>query len=342
MNFKINKNLKRTIIIAEAGVNHNGSIKLAKELITVAAKAKADFVKFQTFIAQENITKNAQKADYQKNKSQNDESQLEMIKKLELSYSDHIELIKHSKREGIRFLSTAFDHDSINLLSDFNLPLFKIPSGEITNLPYLRHVGKMNKPIILSTGMANMKEIEFALNILSKSGCKRDDVTILHCNTEYPTPMNDVNLRAMITIRDAFNVRVGYSDHTLGIEIPIAAVAMGATIIEKHFTLDRSLPGPDHEASILPNELESMVKAIRNVEKAKGNGIKKASPSEKKNILIVRKSIVARSSIMKGEIFSEKNITVKRPGTGLSPLSWDDVIGRNADRNYKKDEEIKI
>ena len=342
MNFKINKNLKRTIIIAEAGVNHNGSIKLAKELITIAAKAKADFVKFQTFIAQENITKNAQKADYQKNKSQNDESQLEMIKKLELSHSDHIELIKHSKREGIRFLSTAFDHDSINLLSDFNLPLFKIPSGEITNLPYLRHVGKMNKPIILSTGMANMKEIEFALNILSKSGCKRDDVTILHCNTEYPTPMNDVNLRAMITIRDAFNVRVGYSDHTLGIEIPIAAVAMGATIIEKHFTLDRSLPGPDHEASILPNELESMVKAIRNVEKAKGNGIKKASPSEKKNIRIVRKSIVARSSIMKGEIFSEKNITVKRPGTGLSPLSWDDVIGRNADRNYKKDEEIKI
>ena len=329
-----------THIIAEAGVNHNGSIESAKKLIDVAADAGADFVKFQTFKAETLVTEKAGKANYQIELTEKDESQFEMIKKLELDRKAHNELIDYCKTKDIQFLSTAFDHDSIDLLTELDIPLYKIPSGEITNLPYLRHMGCMGKPIIMSTGMANLNEVRMAMEVLLKAGLNKNDLYILHCNTEYPTPMNDVNLRAMQTIRDELNVKVGYSDHTLGIEIPIAAVALGATVIEKHFTLDRNLPGPDHSASLEPDELKKMVQAIRNIEVALGDGIKKPSASESKNIPIARKSIVAARTIKKGEVFTSENLAVKRPGNGVSPMMWDDYIGKIANKDYYLDEVI--
>jgi N,N'-diacetyllegionaminate synthase len=264
-----------------------------------------------------------------------------MIKKLELDRAAHESLIDYCNQKNIQFLSTAFDHDSIDLLAELNIPFYKIPSGEITNLPYLCHVGRMGKPVVMSTGMATLQEVEAAMNVLLEAGVKKDDLTILHCNTEYPTPMEDVNLKAMLTIRDKLGVAVGYSDHTRGIEVPVAAVALGASVIEKHFTLDRTLPGPDHAASLEPEELKAMVSAIRNIEKAMGKGVKKPSPSEIKNIPIARKSIVAKKIIKKGEGFSEENLTVKRPGTGLSPMLWDKIIGTRATKNFDLDELVK-
>ena len=329
------------MIIAEAGVNHNGSIETAKQLIDVAIAASADFVKFQTFKAKTLVTQSADKADYQKNLTDKGESQFEMIKKLELDREAHEELIHYCEQKEISFLSTAFDHDSIDLLAELNIPLNKIPSGEITNLPYLRHIGRMSKPIVMSTGMATLKEVLAALNVLVESGAERNQITILHCNTEYPTPFEDVNLKAMLTIRDELGVAVGYSDHTLGIEIPVAAVALGATVIEKHFTLDRTMPGPDHASSLEPDELKLMIQAIRNIERAMGDGVKKPSPSEIKNISIARRSIVAKKTIKKGESFSEDNLAVKRPGTGISPMGWDAYIGKSADREYQMDDLIQ-
>lgn len=332
--------MNKVFIIAEAGVNHNGSIELAKRLIDVAVEAGVDAVKFQTFKASELVLKNAQKASYQKEHTSECESQYKMLKKLELSEEDHLELIEYCNQKGIMFLSTAFDLKSINLLNQLDMKFFKVPSGEITNIPYLKAIGKLGKKVILSTGMSNLEEIEQAVNVLKESGSDR--ISVLHCNTEYPTPMEDVNLKAMLTIRDKFQTPVGYSDHTLGIEVPIAAVAMGATIIEKHFTLDHQMEGPDHKASLEPQELKQMVKAIRNIEKAMGDGIKKVSKSEIKNTDVVRKSIVASMFIKKGDVFSEQNLTTKRPGIGLSPLKWNEVIGTKATRDYEKDELIKL
>ncbi|MEK9763283.1 MAG: N-acetylneuraminate synthase [Deltaproteobacteria bacterium] len=331
-----------TLIIAEAGVNHNGSIKTAEQLIETAAEAGADLVKFQTFSADRLVTGSASKADYQLETTSTSESQHEMIRKLELSREMHEELIVHCQKCGIGFFSTGFDTQSVDLLAELGLDRFKIPSGEITNLPYLRHIGQYGKPVILSTGMARLGEIEAALEVLEASGTPREQVTVLHCNTEYPTPMADVNLKAMLAIRDALGVQVGYSDHTLGIEVPIAAVAMGATVIEKHFTLDRSLPGPDHRASLEPDELKAMVQAIRNIELAlSGDGLKRPSPSETKNIEIARKSLVALVPIKAGEPFTEANLGVKRPGSGISPMRWDEFIGRPATRDYQADELIE-
>jgi len=332
----------KTLIIAEAGVNHNGDIKLARQLVDVAADAGADRVKFQTFNADQLVTKSAKKAAYQNQTTDADESQYAMIHKLELTRDMHEVLIRHCKARGIEFFSTGFDLRSIDLLVELGLDSFKIPSGEITNLPYLRHVGQYEKPVILSTGMANMSEIEAALNALELAGTPRESVTVLHCNTEYPTPLRDVNLRAMITIREAFGVKVGYSDHTLGIEVATAAVALGATVIEKHFTIDRNLSGPDQKASLEPKELKAMVNAIRNIERAMGNGIKHPSASEQKNIYIARKSLVAKCAIRAGEIFSESNLAVKRPGTGLSPMRWDEVLGCKAPCDFAPDELIKL
>jgi len=330
-----------TLIIAEAGVNHNGSIETAGQLIETAAEARADLVKFQTFSADRLVTGSASKANYQLETTSTSESQLEMIRKLELSREMHEELIVHCQKCGIGFFSTGFDPQSVDLLAELGLDRFKIPSGEITNLPYLRHIGQYGKPVILSTGMARLGEIEAALEVLEASGTPRERVTVLHCNTEYPTPMADVNLKAMLAIRDALGVQVGYSDHTLGIEVPIAAVAMGATVIEKHFTLDRNLPGPDHRASLEPDELKAMVQAIRNIELAlSGDGLKRPSPSESKNLEIARKSLVALVPIKAGEPFTEANLGVKRPGSGISPMRWDDFIGRPANRDYQADELI--
>ena len=326
-------------IIAEAGVNHNGSIELAKKLIDVAVEAGVDAVKFQTFKAEKLVSKNAEKADYQKeNMNTSDDSQLNMLKKLELDTNTHHELIKYCNSKNIMFLSTPFDLDSIDLLNELKLPIFKIPSGEITNLPYLRKIGTLKKRVILSTGMADLGEIEDALDILTNAGTPKENITVLHANTMYPTPMQDVNLKAMQTIGTAFNVAYGYSDHTLGIEVDIAAVAMGASCIEKHFTLDKSMEGPDHKASLEPSELNAMVKAIRNIEVALGSSVKKPSKSERPNIEIARKSLVANQDIQKGEIFSEKNLTIKRPGSGLSPMRWDEIIGTIAQKEYKMDE----
>jgi len=325
-------------IIAEAGVNHNGSIKLAYKLIDVASASGADAVKFQTFIAENLTSKNAQKAEYQKQKTNQSESQFSMLKKLELDANVHKKLIEYCKKKDIIFLSSPFDHESIELLNELELQIFKIPSGEITNLTYLRHIGSLGKEVILSTGMSTLKEIEEALIVLTGAGTSKENITIMHANTMYPTPMEDVNLRAMQTIQDKFGVAVGYSDHTLGIEVDIAAIAMGAVIIEKHFTLDRTMDGPDHKSSINPEELKAMVNSIRNIEKALGSGIKKPSKSEKPNLTIARKSIVARKSIKKGELFSEKNITTKRPGTGISPMEWDSIIGKAAKRDYQIDD----
>ena len=332
--------MKKTIIIAEAGVNHNGNINTAKKLIDAAADAKVDYVKFQTFKAKNIISKKAQKAEYQKKTTNNSETQFEMLKKLELDAQAHKELIKYCQEKKIKFLSSAFDLDSIDFLHNLGIKLWKIPSGEITNLPYLRKIGKLKSKIVLSTGMSNLSDIEQAIQVFEKAGTMRNNITVLHCNSEYPTPFQDVNLNAMNTIKEAFKVSVGYSDHTLGIEIPIAAVAIGASVIEKHFTLDKTLKGPDHKASLEPEELKLMVKSIRNIEKALGTGIKKLSKSEEKNISIVRKSIVAAQNIKKGEIFTSKNITVKRPGKGISPMLWDTVIGNKATKNYKIDDKI--
>ncbi|MDB4037921.1 N-acetylneuraminate synthase [Candidatus Thioglobus sp.] len=332
--------MNETIIIAEAGVNHNGSIQLAKKLIKVAADAGANYVKFQTFKAENIISKHADKADYQKNITDHNESHYEMIKKLELDYQMHIELIDFSNNQGIKFLSTPFDIDSIDLLVELGLDKLKIPSGEITNLPYLRHIACTGKPLIMSTGMSTLDEVRLALDVLLQAGAEKDQITILHCNTEYPTPMADVNLQAMITIKDELGVKIGYSDHTQGIEISIAAVALGASVIEKHFTLDRTLPGPDHAASLEPEELKAMINAVRNIEKAIGDGVKKPSKSEVKNIPIVRKSIVAKRKIIKGELMSVDNLSIKRPATGLSPMEWDNIIGKAAQRDFDVDDII--
>lgn len=333
--------MSNTIIIAEAGVNHNGSIELAKQLIDVADSAGADYVKFQTFKSELCISESAKKADYQIENTGNEvESQLEMVKKLELSEQDHFDLIEYCKGKKVKFLSTAFDFTSINFLKEIGLDFFKIPSGEITNYPYLVKVAQLNLPIVMSTGMATMQEVEEAFNTLLEHGAKKEKITILHCNTEYPTPMADVNLRAMNTIGEHLGVDIGYSDHTLGIEVPIAAVARGAKVIEKHFTLDRTMDGPDHQASLEPEELIQMVKSIRNIELALGSSVKKPSESETKNRPIARKSIVALKPIKKGEVLTEENITAKRPGTGISPMKWLEVIGSRANKDYTKDEEI--
>jgi len=327
-------------IIAEAGVNHNGSVDLAKKLIDVASISGADAVKFQTFKAENLIVKNTQKADYQKQTTDASESQLDMIKKLELDVDTHKELIAYCQKKDIMFLSTPFDHESIDLLSDLGLQIFKIPSGEITNLPYLRHIGSLDKKVVLSTGMSKLGEVGNALDILINAGTSKDNITVLHANTMYPTPMEDVNLNAMLTIQKEFGVDIGYSDHTLGIEVDIAAVAMGASCIEKHFTLDKTMNGPDHKASLEPEELKAMVGAIRNIEKALGSFEKKPSPSETVNIDVVRKSIVVKTNINKGDILDENNLCVKRPGNGVSPMKWDEVIGAISSKDYNADELI--
>jgi N,N'-diacetyllegionaminate synthase len=327
-------------IIAEAGVNHNGSVDLAKKLIEVAADSGVDAVKFQTFKAENLVVKNTQKADYQKQTTDALESQFDMIKKLELDMETHKELIAYCQEKDIMFLSTPFDYESIDLLNDLGLQIFKIASGEITNLPYLRHIGSLSKKVVLSTGMSNLKEVGNALNVLINAGTSKDNITVLHANTMYPTPMEDVNLNAMLTIQKEFGVDIGYSDHTLGIEVDIAAVAMGASCIEKHFTLDKKMDGPDHKASLEPEELKAMVSAIRNIEKALGSSEKNPSQSETDNIDVVRKSIVASQSIKKGDRLSSKNITTKRPGTGISPMKWDEVIGTTSSQDYNVDELI--
>jgi len=336
--------MKRVIIIAEAGVNHNGDINKAKQLIDKAVEASVDYIKFQTFKTELCISKNAVKADYQIENTQNSsESQLEMVKKLELSFDQFIELEKYCQQKGIKFLSTGFDTDSLDFLAGLGVKIAKIPSGEITNLPYLRQVASLFPEVILSTGMATITEIKDAVKVLTDNGVSKDKITVLHCNTEYPTPMEDVNLKAMLHIQRELGLPIGYSDHTLGIEVPIAAVALGATVIEKHFTLDKTLPGPDHKASLEPDELKAMVSAIRNIEKAiGGSGLKEVSKSEEKNKPIARKSIVAATDIKKGDIFTPENLTVKRPGSGISPMQWDEVIGKEAKRDFQEDELIEL
>lgn len=332
----------RTLIIAEAGVNHNGDMRLAKELIDRAADAGADLVKFQTFKAARLVTGTAQKADYQTRTTGDRESQYEMLSRLELTEEMHRELIAHCAARGIGFFSTAFDLESVDLLISLGQERFKVPSGEITNLPYLRRIGRAGKEVLLSTGMAALGEVEQAITALEAAGTPRTAMTVLHCTTEYPAPMNEVNLRAMQTLHAAFDVAVGYSDHTAGFEVAIAAVAMGASVIEKHFTLDRALPGPDHKASLEPQELKAMVVAIRNIEQALGDGIKRLTPSEARNRPVARKSLVASRPIAAGERFSPNNLAAKRPGTGLSPMRWDDVIGRTAPRDFAIDELIEL
>lgn len=330
----------KTYIIAEAGVNHNGSLDLALELAARAKAAGADCVKFQTFLSGEAVSRCAQKADYQKENDPRAESQLEMVKKLELPFDAFVTLEKACKEAGIAFLSTPFDRMSIAFLNTLDMPFWKVPSGEITNLPYLLDIAQTKKSVVMSTGMSTLEEVEAAVAFLRKNGTP--EITLLHCNTEYPTPMEDVNLRAMETLREKFRVEVGYSDHTQGIEIPVAAVTMGASVIEKHFTLDHNMEGPDHKASLEPDELRAMVQAIRNVERAMGTGVKQPSSSERKNVAIVRKSIIARRAIRKGEILTEKNITTKRPGTGISPMRWFDVLGTAAVRDFDADELIEL
>ncbi|MFH1478603.1 MAG: N-acetylneuraminate synthase [Candidatus Omnitrophota bacterium] len=335
--------MNKVFVIAEAGVNHNGNIATAKQMIKIAASCGADAIKFQSFIAEKVASSFAPKAQYQKRTvSKVSESQLEMLKKLEIDIDTHIKLLTYCKEKGILFLSSPFDLGSIDVLVKLGLKIFKIPSGEITNYPYLIKLGMLNKKIIMSTGMSDLEDIKCALDILIKAGTLKENITILHCNTEYPTPIKDVNLRAMLTIRDVFGIKVGYSDHTAGIEIAIAAAALGARVIEKHFTLDKTMKGPDHRASLEPHEFETMVEAIRNIEKAMGDGIKKISSSEGKNKPIVRKSIVASRNIEKGDKIREDDITVKRPGTGISPMMWHRVIGTYAKRNFKEDELLEI
>lgn len=332
----------RTLIIAEAGVNHNGDLDLAKQLIDAAAAAGADLVKFQTFNANRQVTRTAQKAAYQTRATDSEESQYEMLRHLELTPDMHKKLIAHCTTRDIGFFSTGFDIESVDLLVSLGQDRFKIPSGEITNLPYLRHIGRFGKTVILSTGMATLGEIEAAIYALEQAGTPRANMTVLHCTTEYPTPMNEVNLRAMQSIHAAFGVAVGYSDHTSGIEVAIAAVALGASVIEKHFTLDRNLPGPDHQASLEPAELKAMVTAIRNIESALGDGIKRLTLSEAGNKLVARKSMVANRPIRAGDTFSAQNVTTKRPGTGISPIRWDEVMGRTAPRSFAIDELIEL
>ena len=336
--------INRVLIIAEAGVNHNGDLNKAKELIDVAANAGVDMVKFQTFKADDLVSKDAKKARYQiKNTGEGNDSQYEMLKKLELSESDHTALIKYANSKGIEFFSTAFDVKGLVYLNSLGFSLFKVPSGEITNYPYLKKTASFGKPVILSTGMASLKEIEQALQVLTSGGLTKKDITVLHCNTEYPTPMRDVNLKAMNSIRSAFNVEIGYSDHTLGIEVPIAAVALGARVIEKHFTLDRNLPGPDHRASLEPNELTAMVHAIRNIEIAiQGSGIKEPSPSEKKNAGIARKSIHTKNDLKKGSILKEEDLIPLRPGDGISPMEWANIIGKELLVDYSTFQKIQL
>ena len=326
-------------IIAEAGVNHNGSFEIAKKLVDEAKNAGVDCIKFQTFKSDNLVSKNAQKAEYQKNTTGGG-SQIDMLKKLELSYEEFSALKEYCDQKEICFLSTPFDFDSIEFLNKIDMPFWKIPSGEVTNYPYLVAIAKTKKPIVMSTGMCSINEIKDAVNVLKTNGT--ESIKLLHCNTEYPTPYEDVNLRAMNTLRETFGFEVGYSDHTKGIEVPVAAVALGATIIEKHFTLDRNMEGPDHKASLEPHELNEMVKSIRHIEKALGSEEKTPSPSEKKNILIARKSIVAKKRINSGETLTECNITVKRPGTGISPMKWPEVIGKKAIRDFEKDELIEL
>jgi len=332
----------KTLIIAEAGVNHNGDIELAKKLIDVAADAGADLVKFQTFSADRLVTQSALKAEYQRLATNKIESQHEMLRKLELTESMHRELINHCTKRKIGFFSTGFDIESINFLASLGQELFKIPSGEITNLPFLQHVGGIGKKVLLSTGMSNMHEVAAALNALALSGTPKNRITVLHCTSSYPAEMSDVNLRAMLSIQDEFGVEVGYSDHTLGIEVAIAAVALGAKVIEKHFTLDRNLTGPDHKASLEPDELIRMVAGIRSIEKALGDGNKVITQNEIQNREVARKSIVASRDIQAGEVFTENNLTAKRPGTGISPMEWDKVIGTKAKQDYVKDDLIQL
>lgn len=334
--------MSKVIIIAEAGVNHNGDLNMAKQLIDVAAEAEVDYVKFQTFKADTIVSPSAKKAEYQaKNTDNKEQSQYDMLKSLELNDADHQELIRYCQSKNVEFLSSAFDVEGVNYLNELDLSVFKVPSGEITNFPYLKAVAKTGKPVILSTGMANMEDIENAVSVLKDNGIQRDSITILHCNTEYPTPMHDVNLHAMTTIKDAFKVKVGYSDHTLGIEIPIAAVALGAVVIEKHFTLDNTLPGPDHKASLEPNQLKQMVRSIRNIEFAmSGDGNKTPSASEKKNIHIARKSIHISKDLERGTKISESDIIPLRPGDGISAMDWNKVIGRVLLRDLKKFEKL--
>tara|TARA_Y100001968_G_scaffold263909_1_gene252632 strand:- start:3365 stop:4411 length:1047 start_codon:yes stop_codon:yes gene_type:complete len=333
---------KKAIIIAEAGVNHNGDINLAFKLIEEAAQSGADIVKFQTFNTNKLTTDKAPKALYQEKNLNNKLSQYDMLKKLEISYEDHFKLIKKSKDCGIEFLSTAFDLESLDFVKSLNLKRYKIPSGDITNYPYLKKIGSFSKPIILSTGMANISEIEAAIDVLECSGTSRKEITVLHCTTEYPAPISEVNLRAMNSISSAFNVDVGYSDHTLGIEIAIAAVSLGATVIEKHLTLDRNLPGPDHKASLEPKELELMINSIRNVEKALGDGVKRTTHSEERNKIASRKSIFAKKNIKKGTIFTQENIITKRPGNGISPMKWNKIIGLISPKDFKENEPIDL
>ena len=332
--------MAHTLIIAEAGVNHNGSFETAKELVDVAKDAGADIVKFQTLNPKALVSKFAKKAEYQNRNTGNNDTQLEMLNNLVLSNEDFVELSNYCKLKGITFLSTPFDIESIEFLNSFNMPFWKIPSGEITNYPYLVKIANTHKNVVMSTGMSNMQEIEDAINVLDKNGAGK--ISLLHCNTEYPTPYVDVNLNVIKTLRDKFNVDVGYSDHTIGIEVPIAAVALRATIIEKHFTLDRNMEGPDHKASLEPNELKQMVKSIRNIESAMGDKDKTVTNSERKNIEIARKSIVAKCDIKKGDILSDANITTKRPGSGISPMKWDEVIGKKAIKDFMADELIEL
>ena len=334
--------IKRTYIIAEAGVNHNGSVDIAKRMIDAAVRAGADAIKFQTFVPEEIACGDAPKAEYQKRTTGSKGSQLDMLRRLALDNDAHRRLFGYCGRKRIAFLSSPFDMQSIDLLNSLGLSVFKIPSGEITNLPYLQKVGGLKKKVIMSTGMAVMEEIDKALKALTKAGTAKRNITLLHCNTEYPTPFEDMNLLAMMAMKKRFGVQVGYSDHTPGIEASVAAVALGAEVIEKHFTLDKKMKGPDHKASLEPKELAAMVAAIRNIEKALGNGIKRPSPSEIKNRAIARKSIVASRDIKRGEIFSKENITTKRPGTGLDPMAWNKVIGKKAKRNFRADEQIEV
>lgn len=329
-----------TLIIAEAGVNHNGDLSLAKELIEVAASSGADYVKFQTFKANKVVQFNAPKVEYQVTSASDTESQFEMLSRLELKDSDYFELIEHAHKFGIGIISTAFDIESANLLLSLEQEIFKIPSGEITNLPYLRHIGGFGKRIILSTGMSHLHEVKEAIKKLEVAGTPKSQITVLHCTSSYPAPVNDVNLLAMRIIKETMDVAVGYSDHTLGVEVSIAAVALGASVIEKHFTLDRKLPGPDQKASLEPNELHSMVRQIRNIEKALGDGVKRPMPSELGTLDSARRSIIAKKPIKKGELFSESNLTAKRPGTGISPMAWDRIIGTKARRDFDEDEFI--
>jgi N,N'-diacetyllegionaminate synthase len=332
--------METVFIIAEAGVNHNGNIEIAKQMIDVAVTIGADAIKFQTFRSDKIVIRTAKKASYQAETTDASESQFDMLKKLELSENQHHELINACQKKGIKFLSTAFDLESVNLLEGFNIPIHKIPSGEITNLPYLIKIAQTGKPVILSTGMSTLEEVKTAVEILRHNGSGK--ITVLHCNTEYPTPYEDVNLNAMLTMQRELGVKVGYSDHTPGIEVPIAAVAMGALVIEKHFTLDKNMEGPDHKASLEPDEFAAMVQSIRNIEKALGSSEKKPSPSEIKNMPIARKSIVAQKNIKRGETFTTDNLAVKRPGTGISPMKWFEVLGTTAVKDFTEDELIVI